>query len=107
MVCMEADIKSGIADFYQRLGFRFLARPAYFINHGMNEVADNNVMLMGLLDKQLGKRYLRRRISFVMGIIWGIGEIGNIKRPCGAYAIRSFSTISMVLWFSASLPSVF
>ncbi len=67
VVCMEANIRSCIADFYQRLGFRFLSRPAYFINHGRNEVTDDNVMLMGLLDKPLGEDILTTDHKFCYG----------------------------------------
>ena len=53
---MEVDTDSGITGFYQKLGFAFLNRPAYFINHGNNEVIDNNVMIMGLRNKNLADK---------------------------------------------------
>ncbi len=67
VVCMEANIRSGIAQFYERLGFRFLGRPAYFINHGMHEVGDPHVMLMGLLDPALGEEILSTEHKFSYG----------------------------------------
>jgi len=56
IACMEVDTDSGITGFYQKLGFAFLNRPAYFINHGNNEVIDNNVMIMGLRNKNLADK---------------------------------------------------
>jgi GNAT superfamily N-acetyltransferase len=67
VACMEADTENGIADFYQKLGFSFLNRPAYFINHGNNEVTDNKVMIMGLRDKTLADKILTTKHKFHYG----------------------------------------
>jgi GNAT superfamily N-acetyltransferase len=67
VACMEANTDSGIADFYQKLGFVFLNRPAYFINHGNNEVTDSNVMIMGLNNKHLAEEILSTSHKFHYG----------------------------------------
>ena len=67
IACMEANTESGITDLYQKLGFEFLNRPAYFINHGNNEVADNNVMIMGLRNKKLADKILTTSHKFHYG----------------------------------------
>jgi predicted N-acetyltransferase YhbS len=67
VACMCVDMKSGITDFYQKLGFKFLNRPAYFINHGNNEVTDDTVMIMGLHDKNLADEILKTNYKFHYG----------------------------------------
>ena len=67
VACMEANMESGIADLYQKLGFKFLSRPAYFINHGNNEVTDDKVMIMGLNNKQLADEILNTNHKFHYG----------------------------------------
>ena len=67
VACMEVDTESGITDFYQKLGFAFLNRSAYFINHGNNEVADDNVMIMGLRNKTLAEEILATNHKFHYG----------------------------------------
>lgn len=67
IACMEVDTQSGITDFYQKLGFAFLNRPAYFINHGNNEVTDDNVMIMGLRNKSLANKILTTNHKFHYG----------------------------------------
>jgi GNAT superfamily N-acetyltransferase len=67
VACMEADTESGITDFYQKLGFAFLNRPAYFINHGFNEVADDRVMIMGIRNKELANKILTTDYKFHYG----------------------------------------
>jgi len=67
VACMCVDMKSGITDFYQKLGFRFLNRPAYFINHGNNEAADNTAMIMGLNNKELADEILSTNHKFHYG----------------------------------------
>jgi len=67
VACMEVDTRSGITDFYRKLGFAFLNRPAYFINHGNNEVTDNTVMIMGLHNKNLADKILATNHKFHYG----------------------------------------
>ncbi|MCL2371868.1 MAG: GNAT family N-acetyltransferase [Defluviitaleaceae bacterium] len=67
VACMEAETESGIINFYQKLGFVLLKRPAYFINHGNNEVTDNNVMIMGLRNKELANKILTTNHKFHYG----------------------------------------
>jgi GNAT superfamily N-acetyltransferase len=67
VACMEAETETGITDFYQKLGFVFLNRPAYFINHGNNEVTDNNVMVMGIRNKELTNKILTTKHKFHYG----------------------------------------
>lgn len=67
VACMCVDTESGITDFYQKLGFEFLNRPAYFINHGNNEVTDDTVMIMGLNDKGLAGKILKTDHRFHYG----------------------------------------
>ena len=67
IVCMEANIESGITKFYEELGFVFLNRPAYFINHDNNEVTDDNVMVMGLRNKELADKILTTGHKFHYG----------------------------------------
>lgn len=67
VACMCVNMKSGITDFYQKLGFAFLNRPAYFINHGNNETTDDTVMIMGLNDKLLADKILNTNHKFHYG----------------------------------------
>ena len=67
VACMEAETETSITDFYQKLGFKFLNRPAYFINHGNNEVSDNNVMIMGLNNKKLADEIFTTNHKFHYG----------------------------------------
>jgi GNAT superfamily N-acetyltransferase len=67
VACMEADMENGVTDFYQKLGFKFLNRPAYFINHGNNEVPDDKVMIMGLNNKNLADKILTTNHKFHYG----------------------------------------
>ena len=67
IACMEANVKSGITNLYQKLGFRFLGRPAYFFNHGHNEVPDNNIMILGLNNKTLADEILNTDHKFHYG----------------------------------------
>jgi predicted N-acetyltransferase YhbS len=67
VACMEVDMQSGITDFYQKLGFKFLNRSAYFTNHGNKEVTDDKVMIMGLNDKKLADKILRTGHKFHYG----------------------------------------
>ena len=67
IACMEVNTESGITDFYQKLGFVFLNRPAYFRNHGNNEVTDDNVMIMGLSNKNLADEILKTNHKFHYG----------------------------------------
>ena len=67
VACMEVDTKSGIAGFYKKLGFAFLNRPAYFINHGNNEAADDNVMIRGLCNEKLSDKVLATNYKFHYG----------------------------------------
>jgi GNAT superfamily N-acetyltransferase len=71
VACMETNAESGIAGLYQKLGFEFLNRPAYFINHGNNEVTDENVMIMGLRNKKLADKILTTNKKFHYGNILG------------------------------------
>ncbi|MCL1859084.1 MAG: GNAT family N-acetyltransferase [Oscillospiraceae bacterium] len=67
VACMCVNMESGITDFYQKLGFKFLNRPAYFINHGNNEVTDDTVMIMGLKNKILADEILSTNYKFHYG----------------------------------------
>ncbi|MCL2816273.1 MAG: GNAT family N-acetyltransferase [Oscillospiraceae bacterium] len=67
VACMCVDMESGITDFYQKLGFKFLNRSAYFINHGNNEVTDDTVMIMGLNNKNLADKILTTNHKFHYG----------------------------------------
>ena len=71
VACMEVDTESGITDLYQKLGFVFLNRPAYYINHGNNEVPDHKVMIMGLNNKKLADEILTTKHKFHYGKILG------------------------------------
>ena len=67
VACMCVDMESGITDFYQKLGFKFLNRSAYFINHGNNEATDDTVMIMGLNNKNLADEILETNHKFHYG----------------------------------------
>ena len=67
VACMCVDMNSGITDFYQRLGFRFLNRPAYFINWIDKEKFDDTVMIMGLNNKSLADKILETDHKFHYG----------------------------------------
>ena len=67
VACMCVDMKSGITDFYQNLGFKFLNRSAYFLNHGNNEVTDDTAMIMGLKNKKLADEILQTNHKFHYG----------------------------------------
>jgi len=67
VACMEVDTGSGITDLYQKLGYEFLNRPAYFINHGNNEVTDDKVMIKGLRNKDLADEILTTDYKFHYG----------------------------------------
>jgi predicted lactoylglutathione lyase len=67
VACMEADMERGITDFYEKLGFKFLNRPAYFFNHGNTEVTDDKVMIMGLNNKNLADEILITSHKFHYG----------------------------------------
>ena len=67
VACMEVDTESGITDLYQKLGYKFLNRLAYFINHGNNEVTDDKVMIMGLNNKNLADEILATNHKFHYG----------------------------------------
>jgi len=71
VACMEVDTESGITDLYQKLGYVFLNRPAYFINHGNNEVPDDKVMIKGLRNKELADEILTTDYKFNYGKILG------------------------------------
>jgi len=64
---MEVDTDSGITDLYQQLGYVFLNRPAYFINHGNNEVIDDKVMIRRLCNKDLADKILATNHKFHYG----------------------------------------
>lgn len=67
VACMCVDTESGITDFYKRLGFCFLDRPAYFINWNDKEKSDNTVMIMGLNNKELAESILNTNHKFHYG----------------------------------------
>ena len=67
IACVEVNTESGITDFYQKLGFTFLNHPAYFLNHGNHEVTDDNVMIMGLRNKNLADKILATKDKFYYG----------------------------------------
>jgi len=67
VACMEVNMESGITHLYQNLGYKFLNRSAYFINHGNNEVTDDNVMIMGLNNKDLANEILNTNYKFHYG----------------------------------------
>ena len=67
VACMEVNTESGITELYKRLGFKFLNRPAYFINHGNNEVTNDKVMIMGLHNKKLADEILNTNHKFHYG----------------------------------------
>jgi len=71
IACMEANTENGISDLYQKLGFVFLDRPAYFINHGNNEVTDDNVMIIGLRNKNLFDKIITTNHKFHYGKSFG------------------------------------
>jgi len=73
VACMEVPTEENdpeevfVVDLYRKLGFVFLGRPAYFINHGNNEVTDDDVMIMGLRDKSLAEKILTTNHKFHYG----------------------------------------
>ena len=67
VACMEVETETGIADFYRMLGFKFLSRPAYFVNHGNTEATNDNVMVMGLNNKNLADEILATHHKFHYG----------------------------------------
>ncbi|MCL2821475.1 MAG: GNAT family N-acetyltransferase [Oscillospiraceae bacterium] len=67
VACMEVDMDSGITDLYQKLGYKFLNRPAYFINHGNNEVPDDKVMIKGIRNNELANEILTTNYKFHYG----------------------------------------
>ena len=67
VACMCVDMNSGITDFYERLGFKFLNRPAYFINWADKEKSDDTVMIMGLNNSELADKILSTTGKFHYG----------------------------------------
>lgn len=67
IACMCVNIDSGITDFYEKLGFKFLNRPAYFINWADKEKTDDTVMIMGLNNKELSNKILSTKGKFHYG----------------------------------------
>ena len=67
VACMCVDMDSGITAFYERLGFKFLNRPAYFINWADKEKSDDTVMIMGLNNAELADKILNTTGKFHYG----------------------------------------
>ena len=67
VACMCVEMESGIVDFYQRLGFKFLNRSAYFVNWIDKEKSDDTVMIMGLNNKNLADEILKTNHKFHYG----------------------------------------
>lgn len=67
VACMCVDMESGITNFYERLGYRFLNRPAYFISWEEKEKTDNTVMILGICNKALAEKILNTHGKFHYG----------------------------------------
>jgi len=67
VACMCVEMNTGITDFYEKLGFKFLNRPAYFINWIDKEKSDDTVMIMGLNNKKLADEILQTNHKFHYG----------------------------------------
>jgi len=67
VACMCVEMSTGITNFYKRLGFEFLNRPAYFINWIDKEKSDETVMIMGLNNKSLAAEILETDYKFHYG----------------------------------------
>ena len=67
VACMTVNMESGITAFYERLGYRFLGRPAFFINWANQEKSDDTMMLMGIHDPALAEKILISDLPFHYG----------------------------------------
>lgn len=67
VACMCVNVESGITDFYRRLGYSFLNRPAYFVNWADKEKTDDTVMIMGINNTKLAEKILHTNYKFHYG----------------------------------------
>lgn len=67
VACMCVNMESGITDFYRRLGYRFLGRPAYFTSWADKIKTDDTVMIMGINNKWLAEKILTTSHRFHYG----------------------------------------
>ncbi|MBO5282018.1 MAG: GNAT family N-acetyltransferase [Lachnospiraceae bacterium] len=67
VACMCVNMESGITEFYKRLGFVFLNRPAYFVNWADKEKTDDTVMIMGINNPALAEKILNTEDIFAYG----------------------------------------
>ena len=64
---MCVNMTSGITDLYQKLGYQFLNRPAYFINWIDKEKTDDTVMIKGINNPELAEKILHTDNRFHYG----------------------------------------
>lgn len=67
VACMCVNMESGITEFYKRLGYCFLNRPAYFTNWINKEKSDATVMILGICDEELAETILTTNYRFDYG----------------------------------------
>lgn len=67
VACLFTSREESIYKFYEKLGYNYLNRDAYYIDSLGNEKVENDVMIMGLNNKVLAKKILTTNHKFHYG----------------------------------------